>query len=104
MSNQHLRLYVYEAQLKDDIPLYEWLLSHAKQLGIKGGTVFRSIASFGYNQVVHEEHFFEMGADLAVEVSFIVTQTESDKMITLLKENHIRAFYLISEVRSGYTA
>jgi len=103
MNRLHLRLYLYESHLINDIPLYEWILHKAQEIGIEGGTVFRSIASFGKHQEIHEEHFFEMWAALAVEVSLVITPDQKERLFQLLESNDIRAFYLLSEVECGYT-
>lgn len=103
MKRLHLRLYLYESHQINDIPLYEWILHKAQEIGIEGGTVFRSIASFGETLKIHEEHFFEMWEALTVEVSLVITPDQKESLFQLLKSNNIRAFYLLSEVECGHT-
>ena len=103
MNRLHLRLYVDESHLINDIPLYEWILHQAQEIGIEGGTVFRSIASFGETQKIHEEHFFEMWTALTVEVSLVITPDQKERLFDLLKSHDIRVFYLLSEVECGHT-
>lgn len=103
MNRFHLRIFVYESQKIDEIPVYEWLLQSANAMGIEGGTVFRSIASFGKSRIVHEEHFFEFGADLTLEVSLVITNEQKKQFIELLKTHEVRSFFIISEVECGYT-
>jgi PII-like signaling protein len=73
--------------------LYEWLLEHAKKLGIHGGSAFRAIAGFGRHGVLHEEHFFDFAADLTVEVEFVVTDEEAERLLALLRRERISVFY-----------
>jgi uncharacterized protein len=103
MKTEHLRLYIYESQMQEGIPLYEWLLEKAKSLGIQGGTAFRSIAGFGKSQIVHEEHFFELGADLTIEVAFVLPPKQSEFFLAELSKRGIHVFYIRSEVECGYT-
>ena len=73
MKGTLLRFYVHENRKHRHILLYEWLLEQAKGMGIHGGSAFRAIAGFGRHGVLHEEHFFELAADLTVEIDFAVT-------------------------------
>jgi PII-like signaling protein len=73
--------------------LFEWLLEQAKKLGIHGGSAFRAIAGFGRHGILHEEHFFELAADMTVEVEFVVTENEAESLLALLKKERISIFY-----------
>jgi PII-like signaling protein len=50
----HLRLYTYESRKHQGRLVYEWLLDHAKKLGIHGGSAFRAMAGFGRHGRMHE--------------------------------------------------
>jgi PII-like signaling protein len=51
------------------------------------------MAGFGRHHVVHEDHFFELAGSLTVEVEFIVTEEEADRLLQLLRREQVRAFY-----------
>ncbi len=93
MNGTILRFYVHENRTHRHIALFEWLLEQAKKLGIHGGSAFRAIAGFGRHGILHEEHFFELAADMTVEVEFVVTADEAEAMLALLKKEHISIFY-----------
>jgi PII-like signaling protein len=93
MNGTLLRFYVHENRLQDHVALYEWLLEQAKKLGIHGGSAFRAIAGFGRHGVLHEEHFFELAADLTVEVEFVVTDEEAERLLALLRRKRVSVFY-----------
>ena len=69
------------------------LLEQAKKLGIRGGSAFRAIAGFGRHGVLHEEHFFELAADLTVEVEFACSDEEAEKLLALLRRERLSVFY-----------
>jgi PII-like signaling protein len=89
-----LRFYVHESRRHHHVLLYDWLLEQAKQLGIRGGSAFRAIAGFGRHGILHEEHFFELAGDVAVEVELAVTDAEADRMIARVREEGITVFYM----------
>ena len=93
MNGTLLRFYVHESRKHHHIALYEWLLNEAKAQGIRGGSAFRAIAGFGRHGILHEEHFFELAADLTVEVEFAVSDEEAAKLLARLREEEVSVFY-----------
>jgi PII-like signaling protein len=101
MNGTLLRFYVHENRKHDHILLYEWLLEHAKKLGIHGGSAFRAIAGFGRHGVLHEEHFFELAGDMTVEIDFAVTDAEAEQLLALIREENVRVFYARIPIEYG---
>ncbi|HET8584527.1 MAG TPA: DUF190 domain-containing protein [Casimicrobiaceae bacterium] len=94
MNGTLLRFYVHENRKHGHLLLYEFLLEHAKRVGIHGGSAFRSIAGFGRHGVLHEEHFFELPGDLTVEIEFAVTDEEADRLLEFIRSERISIFYV----------
>ena len=88
-----LRFYMHENRKHGHILLYEWLLEQAKKAGIHGGSAFRAIAGFGRHGILHEEHFFELAADMTVEVEFVVTDAEAQTLLDLVRREQVSVFY-----------
>ena len=93
MQGSLLRFYVHEGQRHHGRLVWEWLLERANELGIRGGSAFRAMAGFGRHHVLHESHFFELAGTLTVEVEFIVTEAEADRLLALLSAAKVRFFY-----------
>ncbi|MGH8850596.1 MAG: DUF190 domain-containing protein [Casimicrobiaceae bacterium] len=93
MTGTILRFYVHENRIHRHVALFEWLLEQAKKLGIHGGSAFRAIAGFGRHGILHEEHFFELAADMTVQVEFVVADSEADALLALLAEERVSIFY-----------
>ncbi len=89
MTGTLLKFYVQEHRRHHGILLYEWLLERAKKLGIHGGTALRAIAGFGRHGVLHEQHFFELAADMPIEVAFVVSDAEAESLLNLVKQEKI---------------
>jgi PII-like signaling protein len=93
MNGTILRFYVHENRTHRHVSLFEWLLEQAKKQGIHGGSAFRAVAGFGRHGILHEEHFFELAADMTIQVEFVVTDDEADKLLALLREERVSIFY-----------
>ena len=101
MNGSFLRFYVHENQRVHHALLWEWLLQQANKLGIRGGSAFRAMAGFGSHRVLHEDHFFELAGTLTVEVEFIVTDDEAERLLGLLRDEQVRVFYAKVPARFG---
>lgn len=93
MQGSYLRFYVHEGQRHQRRLVWEWLLEQANGLGIRGGSAFRAMAGFGRHHVLHESTFFELAGTLTVEVEFIVSDDEAQKLLQLVRGAGIRLFY-----------
>ncbi|HTY50857.1 MAG TPA: DUF190 domain-containing protein [Steroidobacteraceae bacterium] len=93
MDGSFLRFYVHEDHRHHGHLVWEWMLAQANKLGIRGGSAFKAMAGFGRHHTLHEARFFELAGTLAIEVEFIVTKDEADKLLQLLHKEKIRIFY-----------
>lgn len=93
MDGSFLRFYVHEDHRHRHRLVWEWLLEQANKLGIRGGSAFRAMAGFGRHHMLHETKFFELAGQVAIEVEFLVTKDEADKLLELLHREKIRIFY-----------
>ncbi len=93
MNGTLLRFYVHENRNHHRISLFEWLLEQAKKLGIRGGSAFRAVAGFGRHGIMHEEHFYELAADMTIEVEFVVSDEQAEQLLDLLRRERISIFY-----------
>jgi PII-like signaling protein len=93
MKGVVLRFYVHENRKHRHVLMYEWLLEQARAMGIHGGSAFRAIAGYGRHGVLHEQHFFELAGELAVQVEFILTEDEADRLLERVKQERIHLFY-----------
>jgi PII-like signaling protein len=99
-----LRLYVPTNEHHCDQLLFEWVLERAKALGLRGGSAFRAIAGFGRHGVLHQEGFFDIAANLPLQVEFVAEENQARQLINLLRAEHISVPYVLTEVEFGFTA
>ena len=93
MEGLLLRFYIHERERHRNILLWEWLLKEANEMGVRGGSAFHAMAGFGRHHILQEDHFFELAGSLTVEVEFIVTNEEADRLLDLLQRENVRVFY-----------
>lgn len=101
MQGSFFRFYVHENHHHHGRLVWEWLLEQGNKLGIRGGSAFKAMAGFGRNHVLHEARFFELAGTLAIEVEFIVTQDEAQKLLDLIHREKVRLFYAYSPAYFG---
>ena len=101
MNGSFLRFYVHEGHRHHHHLVWEWLMQQANKLGIRGGSAFKAMAGFGRHHILHEATFFELAGTLAVEVEFIVTDTEAQQLLALIEKEKIRLFYAHIPARFG---
>ncbi|MGH8505098.1 MAG: DUF190 domain-containing protein [Stenotrophobium sp.] len=101
MEGVMLCFLVHENRKCHGLLAYEWLLETAKKLGIPGGTVYRSMAGFGRHGVLHEQHFFELAGDLALQVVFILNDDEARRLLDIVAREENSFFYVRSPVEYG---
>lgn len=101
MQGTYLKFYVHEGRRHHGKLVYEWLLSVARELGIHGGSAFRAIAGFGRHGFV-EQHFFELADNMPVEVVFMLSDVEAQKLLSRLREEkHLSLFYIQQSAEYG---
>ncbi len=96
-----LRLYVDEAATHDGVLLWEWLLRQGNRLGLQGGSAFRTIGGFGRRHTIHESRFFELAGSSAIEVEFVATVDEEQRLLTLIRAERLRIFCARIPARFG---
>ncbi len=101
MQGSFFRFYVHESHRHHGRLVWEWLLEQGNHLGIRGGSAFKAMAGFGRHHMLHEARFFELAGSLTVEVEFIVTQEEAQKLIDLLHHEKVRLFYAYTPAHFG---
>ncbi len=101
MQGSFFRFYVHENHRHHGQLVWEWLLTQGNKLGIRGGSAFKAMGGFGRHHVLHESRFFELAGSLTVEVEFIVTQEEAQRLLDLLHRDRVRLFYAYTPASFG---
>lgn len=81
-------------------PMAEWLMLVARDLGLRGATVFAASEGYGQHRRVHSAHFFDL-ADQPQEVVMAVSEDEAADLFTYLEEEGVHLFYVKAPVEFG---
>lgn len=73
--------------------LYQWLIDVAKEHGVTGATAFTGSLGFGEHRFIHSAHFFEL-LDQPIQITMIVTEEESEKLLNFLATQEVDLFYV----------
>lgn len=101
MQGSFFRFYVHEDHRHHGKLVWEWLLEQGNRLGLRGGCAFREMAGFGRHHQLHEARVFDLAGALTVEIEFIVTEGEAQRLLELLRREKVRLFYAYLPARFG---
>jgi uncharacterized protein len=101
MTGTYLRFYMHENVRHRHQLLYEWLLQHARTIGVHGGSAFRAIEGFGRHGVLHSAHFFELAGEMTIEVEFILTDEMADRLLESLRQENVSLVYARTQAEFG---
>ena len=93
MQGSFCRFYVHEDHRHHGRLVWEWLLEQGNALGMRGGSAFRAMAGFGRHHALHEARFFELAGSLTIEVEFLASSEEVQRLLDLLHREKVRLFY-----------
>jgi len=94
MQGTYLIFFMQENRSHHGILVYEWLLKQARHLGLRGGSAFKAIAGFGRHGLIHADHFIELAGDLPVEVAFMVTEEEAERLLAAVAAEGLEMVYV----------
>ena len=101
MQGSFMRFYVHEDHRHHGRLVWEWLLEQGNRLGLHGGSAFREMAGFGRHHQLREARLFEPAGALTVEIEFLATGEEAQRLLQLLQREKVRLFYACLPARFG---
>lgn len=101
MQATYLKFYLTEKQKHEDQLLYQWLLQHAKRIGVPGGSVFRAIEGYGRHGSLHAETFIELGGELPIQVEFVLAEGQADELLAALRAYELNIRYVRYPISAG---
>ena len=81
-----IRIFFGESDKWKHRPLETALLERLRAEGFAGATVFRGVAGFGANSVIHTTHLLELSSDLPVVIEVVDTEEHIEKLKPILEE------------------
>ena len=94
-----VRIFFGESDKWKHRPLETALLERLRREGFAGATVFRGVAGFGANSVIHTTHLLELSSDLPVVIEVVDTQEQIGKLQPILDERLEDGLVTMEKVR-----
>jgi PII-like signaling protein len=85
------------------LPLAQWLIEEARQLGLAGATMFAAAEGFGHQRKLHSAHFFEL-ADQPIEVTMAVSSDDAERIFARLRDERVDVFYTLAAIEYGMSS
>lgn len=94
-----VRIFFGESDKWKHQPLETALLQRLRAEGFAGATVFRGVAGFGANSVIHTTHLLEMSSDLPIVIEVVDTEEQVERLLPILEEMIDDGFVTMEKVR-----
>ena len=94
-----VRIFFGESDKWHHQPLDTALLERLRREGFAGATVFRGVAGFGANSVIHTSHLLELSSDLPVVVEVVDTEEQVERLLPILDEMVDDGLVTVEKVR-----
>ncbi|MBU2540894.1 MAG: DUF190 domain-containing protein [Candidatus Omnitrophica bacterium] len=94
-----LRIFFGESDKHNRKPLYEVIVTKARELGLAGATVFRGIMGFGADSRMHSAKILRLSGDLPVVVEIVDTEENIGKLLPFLDEAVQEGLITMEKVR-----
>ena len=94
-----VRIFFGESDKWKHQPMETALLERLRKEGFAGATVFRGVAGFGANSVIHTTHLLEMSSDLPMVIEVVDTEERVEQLLPILDEMLDDGLVTIEKVR-----
>ena len=79
-----LRVFVGESDKHGHVPLYEAIVSKARETGLAGATVLRGVMGFGRHSVMHTAKILRLSEDLPMIVEIVDSLEKIEAFLPIL--------------------
>ena len=80
-----LRLFIGERDRHEHGPLYEAIVSTAREHGLAGATVLRGLLGYGPSSVMHTAKLLDLSTDLPMIVEIVDTEDKIQRFLPVLE-------------------
>jgi uncharacterized protein len=94
-----VRIFFGESDKWHHQPLETALLERLRKEGFAGATVFRGVAGFGANSVIHTMHILDLSTDLPIVIEVVDTTEHVERLLPILDEMVDDGLVTVEKVR-----
>ena len=94
-----VRIFIGESDQHENMTLYEWIVQEARARNLAGATVWRGIAGFGANSLIHTNKILRLSEDLPVVIEIVDTPDKINEFLDVLDEVIQEGMVMVDEVK-----
>ena len=94
-----LRVFVGESDKHGHVPLYEAIVSKAREAGLAGATVLRGVMGFGRHSVMHTAKILRLSEDLPMIVEIVDSLERIEAFLPILDTMVLEGLVTLEQVR-----
>jgi len=94
-----LRVFVGESDKHGHVPLYEAIVSRARETGLAGATVLRGVMGFGRHSVMHTAKILRLSEDLPMIVEIVDSLEKIEAFLPILDTMVPEGLVTLEQVR-----
>lgn len=79
-----LRIFIGESDRHEGMPLFEWIVRKAREVGLAGATVIRGLEGFGAQSHLHTAKILRLSADLPIIIEIIDTNDKVEAFLPVI--------------------
>lgn len=98
-----MTFYTQRSREYGGLPLANWIIEQAKDIGVRGATLLAAKEGFGHDGRFHSDNYFDQ-EDQPQQVTMALTEAECKSMLARIADNGLRVFYTKAEVELGFTS
>jgi uncharacterized protein len=94
-----LRVFVGESDKHGHVPLYEAIVSKARETGLAGATVLRGVMGFGRHSVMHTAKILRLSEDLPMIIEIVDSLEKIEAFLPILDTMVLEGLVTLEQVR-----
>jgi PII-like signaling protein len=94
-----LRVFVGESDKHGHVPLYEAIVSKARETGLAGATVLRGVMGFGRHSIMHTAKILRLSEDLPMIVEIVDSLEKIEAFLPILDTMVHEGLVTLEQVR-----
>jgi len=94
-----LRVFVGESDKHGHVPLYEAIVSKARETGLAGATVLRGVMGYGRHSVMHTAKILRLSEDLPMIVEIVDSLEKIEAFLPILDTMVPEGLITLEQVR-----
>ena len=81
-----LRIFIGEADKRDGVPLFEWIVRKAREQGLAGATVLRGLEGYGAHSRLHTAKILRLSTDLPIVIEIVDSQEKIEAFLPTIDD------------------